>query len=84
MTKPRTAKAHPRRQQRMVRAWRRLKRSEILRAGDRPIYADGTLGGKISENEIGLMADESGYFGIARMKRSNVEVSDSHPERKRE
>ena len=55
--------------QRTVKAWRRLKPSEILRAGDRPIYVNGLLGGQINDNEIGLMADESGYYGIARRRK---------------
>jgi hypothetical protein len=49
--------------------WRRAKTSEILHAGDRLIYADGLLGGRISEHEIGLRVDESGYFGIARVRK---------------
>jgi hypothetical protein len=60
---------------RLVRSWRRAKASEIIRAGDRPIYADGLLGGTVSEAEIGLRVDESGYFGIARIRKRPNSIS---------
>jgi hypothetical protein len=39
-----------------------------MRRGDRRVYADGTIGLPVEEDEIGKLVEQSGYFAIARRK----------------
>ena len=46
----------------------KLSPTDILKKGDVPIYADGTVGKRICKDEIGLTVGESGYYAVGRKK----------------
>lgn len=52
--------------------FRRLKRTEITRAGDRVLYVGGSIsGGKLPSDSIGVRVADTGYHGIVRPKRKD-------------
>lgn len=50
----------------MKQRFRKLGRFEKTKAGDKPLYADGQRGFKLLRGELGILAKDTGYFGVVR------------------
>lgn len=53
----------------MPKGWQCLPRYERIKAGDRPMYADGSVSKhrvKKAQPEIGMTVASSGWFNVAR------------------
>lgn len=53
----------------LPKGWHKLQRYERVRAGDRPMYADGSVSKtRVRKNapEVGMTVAASGWFNVAR------------------